>query len=445
MMGNLKAGFARIDITPPLGTRLVGYPRIRRAEGILDPLLATAVAVSDGENTAVMMSIDLIGIDQDTADRIRYSVEEKYGIPYEAVFVACTHTHLGHGVAKNYVQSPEEQQQVDVLVAKAIGVAKMAIDDMKDAEMYVNSCDTPVAISFIRRYRMKDGSTATNPGWRNPEIDHPLGEPDPRVALTYFKREGAPEIALVNFQVHPDTISGDLISADFPHFVRRTYESAVPNSLCMYINGAQGDTNHANVNAEEYMPRRGYVIAEHIGRTIAGTAISLYAMAEKVDGCPVAAKQINIEVPYNKAQTAEEIAEAKRILEQIEKHGLSSLPIPEGHGQMSRVTALACARRIVNLEGAPEMKTLYVAGLRVGQFALVGFPGEPFTEIGRQVKAASDYKMTFIACAANGYEGYYPSASAMDEGGYEALGARYKKGTAEKLIETGIKVLEAMK
>ena len=63
-MGNLKAGFARIDITPPLGTRLVGYPRIRRAEGILDPLLATAVAVSDGENTAIMMSIDLIGIDQ---------------------------------------------------------------------------------------------------------------------------------------------------------------------------------------------------------------------------------------------------------------------------------------------------------------------------------------------------------------------------------------------
>ena len=155
----------------------------------------------------------------------------------------------------------------------------------------------------------------------------------------------------------------------------------------------------------------------------------------------MAAKQINIEVPHNKAQTADEVAEAKRILEQVEKHGLSSLPIPEGHGQMTRVTTLAGARRMVRLENAPDFKTLYVTGLRVGQFTLVGFPGEPFTEIGRQVKAASDYKMTFIACCANGYEGYYPSASAMEEGGYEASAARYKKGTAEKLIETGINVL----
>ena len=444
-MGTLKAGFARLDITPPLGTNLVGYPRRRPADGILDPLLATAVAVSDGENTAVMMSIDLIGIDQVTMDRIRHGVSEKQGIPYEMVFVACTHTHLGHGIAKVYDTSPDYQTHVDILVNKAIGVAMLAIEDLKDAEMYVNSCDSPVNIAYIRRYRMKDGSTATNPGWRNPEIDHPLGTPDKRVALTYFKRENAPEIALINFQVHPDTISGCKISADFPHFVRKTYEAAVPNSLCMYINGAQGDTNLGNVNAEEYMPRRGYVIAEHVGRTIAGTALSLHAMAEKVEGCPIAAKQINIEVPHNKATTPEEVEEAKRIVEQVDKDGLKSLPIPPGHGEMTRVTTYYGAKRIVNLENAPDYKTLYVTGLRVGEFTLVGFPGEPFTDIGRKVKEASDYKMTFIACCANGYEGYYPTTSAMDEGGYEANTAKYKKGTADKLIETGIQTLKEMR
>ena len=78
---------------------------------------------------------------------------------------------------------------------------------------------------------------------------------------------------------------------------------------------------------------------------------------------------------------------------------------------------------------------------RLGLFG----PGEPFTDIGRKVKEASDYKMTFIACCANGYEGYYPTTSAMDEGGYEASTAKYKKGTADKLIETGIQALKEMR
>jgi hypothetical protein len=389
------------------------------------------------------MSLDNIGINQVTVDRIREGAAEKCGIAKEAVFVACTHTHLGPRI--NDTLGDRDPAYVDNAISIACGVAKMALDDMKDAEMYVNSCDTPVDISYIRRYRMKDGSCATNPGWRNPEIDHPLGTPDKRVALTYFKRENAPEIALINFQVHPDTISGNLISADYPHFVRKTYEAAVPNSLCMYINGAQGDTNLANVNAEEYMPRRGYVIAEHVGRTIAGTALALHAMAEKVEGCPVTAKQINIEVPHNKAETAEELENAKYIKMLYDNKRNAEIPIPKGHSDMSRVTAIAGACRMVNLENMPDFKTLHVTSIRVGDFALVGFPGEPFTEIGRQVKAASDYKMTYIACCANGMEGYYPSASAMDEGGYEASTARYKKGTAEKLIETGIQILKEMR
>jgi hypothetical protein len=321
----------------------------------------------------------------------------------------------------------------------------MAIADLKDAEMYVNAAETPVDISFVRRFRMTDGSCATNPGWLNPNIDHPLGEPDKRVALTCFKREGAPEIAIINFQVHPDVISGCMMSADYPHFVRDTYEKVIPNSLCMYINGAQGDTNHINVKTPEDQLRRGYAMAEHMGRTIAGTALALYAMAEKAEACPVAAKEINIEVPFNKAETPEELEQAKHIKMLYDEHREGEIPIPEGHGAMSRTTAIAAACRMVNLESEPENKTLRVTGIRVGEFALVGFPGEPFTEIGRQVKAASDYKMTYIACCANGYEGYYPSASAMEEGGYEAATARYKKGTAEKLIETGIQVLEKMK
>jgi hypothetical protein len=213
----------------------------------------------------------------------------------------------------------------------------------------------------------------------------------------------------------------------------------------MYINGANGDTVSTNVYAKEHEPRRGYGLSEHIGRTVACTAISLYAMAEKVEGCPVVAKQINIEVPHNKAESAEELEQAKYIKMLYDNKRNAEIPIPKGHSDMSRVTAIAGACRMVNLEKAPDFKTLHITGLRVGEFALIGFPGEPFTEIGRKVKEASDYKMTYIACLANGSEGYFPSETAMDEGGYEAASAKYKKGTADKLIETGIEILKEMK
>ena len=58
----LKVGFGRADITPPLGVSIQGYYTPRYAKGVIDPLLATAVVFDDGEKRAVVMSLDLIGI-----------------------------------------------------------------------------------------------------------------------------------------------------------------------------------------------------------------------------------------------------------------------------------------------------------------------------------------------------------------------------------------------
>ena len=62
-MKEFKAGFARVDITPQLGTPVVGYFEERRAKRILDPLEANALAVSDGDSTAVVIAADLLGIE----------------------------------------------------------------------------------------------------------------------------------------------------------------------------------------------------------------------------------------------------------------------------------------------------------------------------------------------------------------------------------------------
>ncbi|MBQ2743084.1 MAG: hypothetical protein IJF32_09795, partial [Oscillospiraceae bacterium] len=70
----LKAGFARGEITPPLGVSVQGYFEPRTAKGVLDPLLATAVAFDDGEKRAVVMSIDVIGMNMEFMSLLRPAV-----------------------------------------------------------------------------------------------------------------------------------------------------------------------------------------------------------------------------------------------------------------------------------------------------------------------------------------------------------------------------------
>jgi len=58
-----------------------------------------------------------------------------------------------------------------------------------------------------------------------------------------------------------------------------------------------------------------------------------------------------------------------------------------------------------------------VAGLRVGDFVLVTFPGELTVEIGLAVKKASPHQSTFVAGYTNGYIYYTPTAAQLRNAG----------------------------
>ena len=58
-----------------------------------------------------------------------------------------------------------------------------------------------------------------------------------------------------------------------------------------------------------------------------------------------------------------------------------------------------------------------MAGLRVGNFVLVTFPGELTDEIGLNVKKSSPHKTTFVAGYSNGYIYYTPTAAQLGNAG----------------------------
>ena len=440
-MSGLKAGFARVDITPLLGTTLSGYYRVRHAEGVLDPLYVTAVAFDDGEKKAIVCSIDNIGFNQKLMDQIRAYTAECVGTEKEAIFLACTHTHLGPCTANgdNHWENPD---YIDFMTKKIADAAVMAAEDAVPARLlYTRGKVEDVA--FIRRFRMKDGSVQTNPGVSNPEIAHALGMPDENSSLLIIQREGKPEIGIVNFQVHPDVIGGSKISADYPKFVRDTYEKMVDNSLCMYINGAQGDTNHTDVRLRPGELIKGYTRSRYMGKKIALSVIANYELARELPGDKVSYGQKNILVAYNKGMP-EEMEEAIRIHDIYVKGGEPAVSEATGTSGMKTTELTAKACRILNLEKLPDEKELYLTAVAVGDAVFAGFPGEPFTEVGRTVKANSRFTLTMTACCANGYEGYYPVKSAFEEGGYEAATAKYRAGTAEKIMEGSTELVNGL-
>ena len=46
---------------------------------------------------------------------------------------------------------------------------------------------------------------------------------------------------------------------------------------------------------------------------------------------------------------------------------------------------------------------------------------------------------------ANGYEGYFPTQEAFEEGGYEARSSCFRIGVAEKIAEAEIALIRTMK
>lgn len=450
MANRLMAGFARVDITPPMNIPIAGYFISRFASGVLDNIEVQALATSDGDKKAVILSADLLGISEKDIVQYRKAIATETGIDYEAVFIACTHTHTAPVATNSFVSEISQKWQfyIDILISKFVDAAKLAIADLAPAKMGYGVGNAP-NISFIRRYRMKDGTVRTNPGVNNPDILHPIGEADERVNILRFDR-GKDSIVVVNFGVHPDTVGGDKISADYPRFVRDTVEAAIPDTKCIFLNGAQGDVNHVKTDARGgdgngLHPTfdgcdRGYEHSKHMGRTIAGAVLQVFTKVNFVDVCDIKYANDICKVASNMPK-AEQLSLAREYCRLHQEGRDDQIPFEA----MELTTVVAEAKRMLSLEHGPEYFDLPLSAIAIGPAVFIGIPGEPFTGIGRGIKDGSEFDITLPCCAANGYEGYFPMQDSYTEGGYEARSSVFAAGVAEKIIDDSIKIINKLR
>ncbi len=457
-MNKLKAGFARVNITPNLGVSMSGYFEKRYVQGALDDLELSALAVATDDTIALLISVDVLMFVREIANDFKESITKATGVPADCIYIHGTHIHTGCTMTKQ----PEEEATAEYLrflTNRMAYVAKAAIEDMKPAKMGWAVGKAP-NVAFIRRYRMKDGSIRTNPGINNPDVLAPIGEVDDRVNVLRFDREGAESLVLVNFGNHPDVIGGEYVSADWPGFMRRTVERALPECKCIFFNGCQGDVNHVNTfpkdtdrplpdftkvpqEKEEIAARQKekYEFSRYMGRAMAGTVLQEYDKVKYIDVEAVRGMERIIHVPSNMG-APEELEEAKRLNKMYREGRIKELR--KIYPGMMFETTIARANRIVALENGPEYFEMNLSAVAIGKVVMIGLPGEPFTPVGKGLKETDDWDLVLPTCTTNGAFGYFPMMDSYEEGGYEANSSRLKAGSAEFMMEEGKKLLREL-
>ncbi len=452
-MNKLKVGYAKVNINPRLGIGVYGYYESRYAKGFLDDLEAHALALSCGDDTILMISVDTCAIEKEVFVKYSENISKATGLMAEKIFMAATHTHTGPFLTHTDMFEVDDSlinEYSDFLGKRLADLAVLAINDLKPSRMGFIEGKAPDRIAYIRRYKMKDGTTCTCPPINDPNIDHPIGELDQRVHILRFDQQNGESIVLLNYGLHADTVNGELICSDWVGVLRRTVDKALDGVKCITIVGAQGDVGSTHVNPsggdmndteisfDNEMKSPG--MARFVGRALAGTVLQVYDKVEYVDVDDIKILEKIIEVPANKP-SPEDMPQA-RLYKKLHEEGKDD-EIP--FEAMELTTVVAEAIRMCELENAPDNFKLNLTGLKIGPVALIGIPGEPFTDVGVGIKDTKGWSAIMPCALVNGDFGYFPMKSAFDEGGYEARSSRYKGGVAESIIEGGKELLKELK
>ncbi|HAF71358.1 MAG: Uncharacterized protein XD60_1448 [Acetothermia bacterium 64_32] len=431
----IRAGLQRVNITPPIGTPLGGYAaRKSVSQGIHDDLYATALVLQGEEVTLALVTADLVGLPQELVEKLRVAVRSSTGIPPDNVLVAATHTHSGPDLLFGD-QGLASEAYVEVLADTLAGSVYAAWCSLQPAEVEVGQ-GWIEGIGVNRRT--------------------PAGTPvDPQVGVLRVDHEGRPRGVLVNYTCHPVVLGPDnlLITADFPGYMVRVLEWVFGEGFtAMFTNGAAGDINTGH-SAElsalgEKIPGRTFERAEKLGTMLAGEVLKVLETIEPCSNIPIAAMTKEISLPLKPLPSLKEAeASAKQkeqaLTELIQRKAPSELVTK---ARIEKLYADLLLKQVHERSQRPHdgVKHVELQAIRIGDCALLAFPGELFVEIGLEIKAKSPFRYTYIVGYANGYVGYVPTKQAFEEGGYEAVTAQFAPETSDIVIEESLALLNSL-
>lgn len=409
-MNMMRCGAAERCVTPSLGLNIPQCMSFNPATGVKDELYTHAIALESGGRTVILISVDTSGLGATFARRVRQALHTAIGVDPAAVMVSAIHIHTGGPQLLDVFWGQGEDKGVtEFFLRETVAAAVEAYERRVPVTLRFGE-GKEERISFCRNYIMKDGSVKTNPGYRRAkDIVSPASEIDCTLSTLRFDAlDGTPVAEIVNFACHPDTVGGSEYCADYPGALRRRLKAVYGDGhTVLFLNGFSGNINHIDgkkrVDPEFRYPKDHY---KAMGKSLADGVLKLHGEAVCADmngGVDYAVRRFRAP---RRQPTEENIAWAKEILSN------------EASGKVDQ----RLAKELLRLRKHPKyFELVEIQVIRIGDCAVVGFPGEPFSDIGLRLRERSPFSRLILSELANGELGYFATEPAYSAGVYEAI------------------------
>ncbi len=447
MATNLRAGVARVTVTPPIGIPMMGFAGRGPAAGIHDDLTATALVLEGpsahlgddaqgaGISRLAIIACDLLFLRPEEVRAVRAATARLTDVPPEHVVIACSHTHYGPLTEPN---RDEQAPQVEAYLANLVHLLAGAVASARAAAVpcRVGYGQGEVRIGINRRERLPDGRIILG--------QNPTGPVDPLVAVLRIDGvDGRPLAAVLNYACHPVSLGSQCtdFSADFPGTARRLVEEQT-GAMCLFLQGATGDINPLLMGWD-------WTHLARLGLPLGAEAVRIYwstAPGDETtnDGLGVASSQLALPplLPSSIEAGREMVATLESERERLSAGG-------DAGALWWTETRLERARKgLEALQGGtpvPSVAAELTAMRLSDSIGVVTAPGEIFTEIGQSIIARSPFRYTLYATYANGTIGYVPTRAAYAEGSYEVTHAcQVAPDAGEQIEEESLRLLRTV-
>ncbi len=418
-----QAGVARVNVTPTQSMWMSGYgARDRPAEGKLADLWAKALVLVDPQgNRAVLVTMDLIGIDRALSQRVSAEIAKKRSLDRAQIALCTSHTHTGPVVGENLrlMYFYDERQQTLIrgytadLEKKLVAVVDEAADKLAPVSLRWGRGKAEFAVNRRNNPEAQVPALREQGNLRGP-VDH-----DAPVLAVYAADDDtkkSPLAVVFGYACHATVLSSYEWSGDWPGFAQEEIERRLPGTTAMFVAGCGGDQNP--------LPRRSVELAKKYGAEMADAVLEVVAMQGKstsmtpiVDG--FACDYREIDLPLAKVPTREELEQTA--------------------GSSNRIDA-ACAKHLLaKLDRGEKIAATYPYPIQTWRFgdnhvdkkagvSIVILGGEVVVDYALRIKAEMPDRNVWVAAYANDVVAYIPSRRILQEGGYEGIGAQSEYG-----------------
>lgn len=393
----LRAGYAKVDITPTEPVYMGGYDlRDAPSDGIHgdDRLYVRALVFEQGGTRIAFVMADIIGIYNH--DSWRSKISEATGIPAANILLGDAHNHAGPSPYDK--RNAQWIQRFEPALLAAVRDANARIQPVQIAagtghsriamnRRQVRPTDSVSTLTFDENDRSQSfGKAKTDKPVQIREFAgvvrlgaNPEGPIDDKVQVVRIdSTAGKPIAVMIHYACHGTSLGGrnSKLSGEWMGRMQEYVEKQFPGAGSIYLPGAAGDINPRVVGGlDSYQDdvRTTWALGEEIGTEVARVYRSLSPL-------PPANARIQLET--------EEILLPRQYRELFEDFADTAVKVP-------------------------------TTAVRIGDLMWITFPGEMFHAIGEQTRAAAPSTYAHFLGYTNGYVGYFPEQKAYAEGGYE--------------------------